>query len=105
MSQHIQRWFNDEIRLVCPSCTAAYYFSKGHTCQPKPSQIELFIKSMEQSMKTKLERINERLIELRDQAHDDELSDEIDNAVLHVEAAIDRIVQMEEEEEEEEDSI
>lgn len=51
-------------------------------------------------MKAKLERINERLIELRDQAHDDELSDEIDNAILHVEAAIDRIVQMEEEEEE-----
>jgi hypothetical protein len=50
-------------------------------------------------MKAKLERINERLIELRDQAHDDELSDEIDNAILHVEAAIDRIVQMEEEEE------
>lgn len=51
-------------------------------------------------MKAKLERINERLIELRDQAHDDELSDEIDNAILHVEAAIDRIVQIEEEEEE-----
>lgn len=51
-------------------------------------------------MKAKLERINERLIELRDQAHDDELSDEIDNAILHIEAAIDRIVQMEEEEEE-----
>jgi len=52
-------------------------------------------------MKTKLERINERLIELRDQAHDDELTDELDNAILHVEAAVDRIVQMEEEEDEE----
>jgi len=51
-------------------------------------------------MKAKLERINERLIELRDQAHDDELSDEIDNAILHTEAAIDRLVQIEEEEEE-----
>lgn len=49
-------------------------------------------------MKTKLERINERLIELRDQSNDDELTDEIDNAILHIEAAVDRIVQMEEEE-------
>jgi hypothetical protein len=50
-------------------------------------------------MKTKLTRINEHLIELRDIAHDDELEDEIDNAILHLEAALDRLVQMEEEDE------
>ena len=50
-------------------------------------------------MKTKLNRIIERLTQLRDEAHDDELSDEIDNAIIHLDAAHDRLVQMEEEEE------
>lgn len=53
-------------------------------------------------MQSKLERINERLIELREKAHDDELEEELDNAILHVEAAIDRLVQMEEEEDSDE---
>ncbi|MEP0910878.1 hypothetical protein NDI45_08105 [Leptolyngbya sp. GB1-A1] len=54
-------------------------------------------------MKTKLERINDRLVELRDQAHDDELADELDSASIHLEAAIDRLIQLEEEEEEEDE--
>jgi|GEM_PF-3597048 len=53
-----------------------------------------------ETMKTKLERLIERVVALRDAAHDDELSDELDNAILHLEAASDRLVQMEEEEEE-----
>lgn len=51
-------------------------------------------------MKTKLERLIESVTEMRDAAHDDEFSDELDNAILHLEAASDRLVQIEEEEEE-----
>ena len=40
----------------------------------------------------------ERAIELRDVAHDDELTDELDNAVTHLEYASDRLIAMEEEE-------
>jgi hypothetical protein len=50
-------------------------------------------------MKNILERIQERLIELRDRATDDEVSDELDNALLHLEAAIDRLIQIDEESE------
>lgn len=56
-------------------------------------------------MKVKLERIIERLTELRDQANDDELMDEIDNALIHLDAASDRLIQMEEEEEEDDESL
>jgi hypothetical protein len=49
-------------------------------------------------MKTKLERLIETCVELRDQAHDDELSDELDSAIIHLEAASDRLVHLEEEE-------
>lgn len=52
-------------------------------------------------MKTKLNRIIERLKQLQDETADDELIDEIENAIIHLDAAHDRIVQMEEEEEEE----
>ena len=58
-------------------------------------------------MKTKLQRVIERVIEMRDAAHDDEFTDELDNALLHLEFASDRLIAMEEEEdsdnEEEED--
>jgi len=49
-------------------------------------------------MQTKIARLIERVISLRDAAKDDELSDELDNAIIHLEAASDRLVQMEEEE-------
>lgn len=49
-------------------------------------------------MKAKLERLTNRLIELRDQAHDDEFIDELDNALIHLEAASDRLVAIEEDE-------
>jgi IMP cyclohydrolase len=48
-------------------------------------------------MKAKLERIIERLTELRDQTHDDEVSDEIDSALIHLDAASNRLIQMDEE--------
>lgn len=51
-------------------------------------------------MKTKLERLIETVVEMRDAAHDDEFSDELDNAILHLEAASDRLIQMDEEAEE-----
>lgn len=54
-------------------------------------------------MKTKLERITKRLISLRDEAQDDDVIDEIDNAIIHLEAASDRLVQMDEEEDPETD--
>jgi hypothetical protein len=49
-------------------------------------------------MKAKLDRLTNKLIELRDQAHDDEFIDEIDNALIHLEAASDRLVAIEEDE-------
>jgi hypothetical protein len=49
-------------------------------------------------MKTKLERLTNKLIELRDQAHDDEFVDELDNALIHLNAASDRLVAIDEEE-------
>lgn len=52
-------------------------------------------------MKRKLERLTERLIELRDKAHDDEFIDELDNALIHLEAASDRLVAIDEDEGEE----
>jgi IMP cyclohydrolase len=51
-------------------------------------------------MKTKLQRVIERVIEMRDAAHDDEFTDELDNALLHLDAASDRLIAMEEEEDE-----
>jgi glycogen debranching enzyme len=48
-------------------------------------------------MKAKLNRIIQSLIELRDREHDDEVSDEIDNALIHLDAASDRLIQMDEE--------
>lgn len=52
-------------------------------------------------MKTKLARLIERVIEMRDQAHDDEFVDELDNALIHLDAASDRLIAMEEEEDDE----
>lgn len=49
-------------------------------------------------MKRKIERLTEKLIELRDQAHDDEVIDELDNAILHLECASDRLIAIEEDE-------
>ena len=46
-------------------------------------------------MKTKLQRVIERVTEMRDQAHDDEFTDELDNALLHLDAASDRLIAME----------
>jgi Holliday junction resolvasome RuvABC endonuclease subunit len=54
-------------------------------------------------MKRRLEVIIERLIKLQDDATDDEFSDELANALIHLDAAHDRLVAIEEEEEEEED--
>jgi IMP cyclohydrolase len=53
-------------------------------------------------MKAKLNRIIQQLILLRDQEHDDEISDEIENALIHLDAASDRLIQMEEEDEDDE---
>lgn len=58
----------------------------------------------EHSMETKLQRIHERLCDLRDEAHDDELSDELDSALLHLDAAIDRLTQLSEEEDDDDDA-
>jgi hypothetical protein len=56
-------------------------------------------------MKRRLGVIIERLIKLQDDANDDEFSDELANALIHLDAASDRLVTIaEEEEEEEEDS-
>lgn len=54
-------------------------------------------------MKTKLTRLIERLIELCDRAQDDEVTDELDNALIHLETASDRLVQMDEEEDYDDD--
>lgn len=56
-------------------------------------------------MKTKLERLIEKVVDLRDSAHDDEVTDELDNALLHLEAASDQLVAMEEEDEDTLDPI
>jgi len=56
-------------------------------------------------MQTKLARLIERVIQLRDAAEDDELSDELDNAIIHLEAASDRLVQMEEEDDSDPDPL
>lgn len=53
-------------------------------------------------MKTQLQRIIDRLCELCDQAEDDELRDELDNAVIHLEAASDRLIALEEAEDNDE---
>lgn len=55
-------------------------------------------------MKKQLQRIYDQLIVLRDQSHDDEVTDELDNTLLHLESAIDRLVQMDEEEDEGEEN-
>jgi hypothetical protein len=60
-------------------------------------------------MKTRLEVITQLVQRLRDQAsqsvsrraNDDELMDELDNALLHLEAASDRLIAMDEEVDEE----
>jgi len=64
----------------------------------EPSQIQTFTLE-HRTMQSKLEKLIEKVVELRDTAHDDELSDELDNAILHLEAASDRLVQMTEEQE------
>jgi hypothetical protein len=59
-------------------------------------------------MKTKLERIIEQLKDLHNRANDDELADELDNALIHLDAASEacappsggRLIAMEEEEDE-----
>ena len=56
-------------------------------------------------MKAKVERLINRLTELRDQAHDDEFVDELDSALIHLEAASDRLIAMEEEEEDDLDPV
>jgi hypothetical protein len=55
-------------------------------------------------MKAKLDRLTNKLIELRDQAHDDEFIDELDNALIHLEAASDRLIAIEEDEGSEDDA-
>ena len=55
----------------------------------------------EQTMKTRLERLIEKITRLRDHAEDDEFRDELDNALIHLDAASDRLVAMDEEEDEE----
>lgn len=49
-------------------------------------------------MKRKLEVVENLLIRLRDEATDDEVSDELDNALIHLDAAKDRLIALEEEE-------
>jgi hypothetical protein len=49
-------------------------------------------------MKNRLDHVIELVQRLRDDAHDDELTDELDNALLHLDAAHDRLVAMDEEE-------
>lgn len=51
-------------------------------------------------MKTRLEVVTQLVERLRDQANDDELMDELDNALLHLEAASDRLIAMDEENDE-----
>jgi len=55
-------------------------------------------------MKTKLQRVIDRVTEMRDQYNDDEFVDELDNALIHLDAASDRLIQMEEDEEDEDKS-
>lgn len=54
------------------------------------------------TMKAKLQRIKERLIAAMNETDDDEVSEELDHAILHIESAIDRLVQIQEEQWEEE---
>lgn len=51
-------------------------------------------------MRTKLANIIEHLTHLRDHADDDEVRDEIDNALICLEIASDRLVALDEENEE-----
>ena len=44
------------------------------------------------------------MTEMRDQYNDDEFVDELDNALIHLDAASDRLIQMEEDEEDEDKS-
>ncbi len=50
----------------------------------------------EHIMKRRLEAITTLVERLRDDAHDDELTDEFDHAIIHLEAAHDRLIAMEE---------
>ena len=52
-------------------------------------------------MKTRLNKIIERITNLRDHTEDDEFRDELDNALIHLDAACDRLVAIDEEEDEE----
>ena len=52
-------------------------------------------------MKTRLNKIIERITNLRDHAEDDEFRDELDNALIHLDAASDRLIAIDEEEDEE----
>jgi len=57
------------------------------------------------NVKAEIDRLIEQIIALRDAADDDELSDELDNAIMPLESASDRITAMEEEEEEEDAAV
>ena len=49
-------------------------------------------------MKTRLNKIIERITNLRDHAEDDEFRDELDNALIHLDTASDRLVAIDEDE-------
>ena len=52
-------------------------------------------------MKTRLNKIVDKIINLRDLANDEEFIDELENALIHLDAASDRLVAIDEEEDEE----
>ena len=54
-------------------------------------------------MKTRLERLIEKITRLRDHADDDEFRDELDNALIHLDAASDRLVAIDEEDDDEDE--
>ena len=49
-------------------------------------------------MKTRLNKIVDKIINLRDLANDEEFIDELENALIHLEAASDRLVAIDEDE-------
>jgi hypothetical protein len=49
-------------------------------------------------MKTKLARVIERIVEMRDQANDDDFVEDLDNALIHLDEASDRLIAMDEDE-------
>ena len=57
----------------------------------------------EQTMKTRLERLIEKITRLRDHADDDEFRDELDNALIHLDAASDRLVAIDDDDDDEDE--